>query len=273
MPYDDLDEKGFCVLTLEDPSPVHEIRDRFLADLRDALGDPRVTLETYHQAVGDNAERHLALQTRVTQLLRAQRWHLETFRRNRHQFAGLLGPDFDAEAAPYVRIVRPGKPEDNIGLHRDTVYGGSPYEISVLTPFVDMDEGAALLMEPGSNAKGEHEIPFRSVPPADPSVTRGSAKHQLGFLYAPKAVDPSYPLRAVPVPLRVGQVVAFCLSTLHGSELNRSTVTRWSCDARLVNAFAPVKRAKEGIFVPLSRSPATRSAERYLRANEAKDAP
>jgi hypothetical protein len=260
MSYEDLDAQGFCLVTLDDPSPVQEIREKLLRELRAFLGVPDVTLETYHRLA--------AVQARMAELLRRERWHLEVFRRNQALFSSLVGPDLDVESAPYLRLVRPGKPEDNIGMHRDTIYGGSPYEISVLIPFVDLDEGAALRLEPGSNAKAERDIPFVPIPPADPSVTRGSTKHKLGFLYAPKALDPSYPLKAVPVPMRVGQALAFCLSTLHGSDLNRSTSTRWSCDARAMNAFAPVKRPKEGVFTPVFRSALTRSAERYLRANE-----
>lgn len=267
MSVDLFEERGYCVLTLEDPGPVLEIRERLSAAVREIFGRPDATLEAYHELVGEDRERHTVVQAEVTRRLRAHQWHLDVFRKNVRLFASLLGPDLDAESGPYLRIARPGRSEDNIGLHRDTIYGGSPYEVSVVIPFVEMDAGSALRVEPGSNLKGEGEIPFESVENPDKSVTKGSLKHQLGFLYAPKVLREGYPLNAVPVPLRLGQVLAFGLSTLHGSLVNESSRTRWSCDSRIMNAFAPIKRAKEGVYEPLARSPVTRSAERYLEAS------
>src|SRR5438132_8166557 len=105
-----------------------------------------------------------------------------------------MGPDLDVQSAPYLRIVRPAKAQDNIGYHRDTVYGGSPYELSVFVPFVELAAGAALSVEPGSHLKAERDIPFVRMAISDKVVMKGSLKHTLGFPYAPQVLDEGYPL-------------------------------------------------------------------------------
>ena len=57
MAFDDLDEKGYCVFTLDDPSPVHAIREKFLGALREALGAARVTLGTCTVSTGSECRR------------------------------------------------------------------------------------------------------------------------------------------------------------------------------------------------------------------------
>ena len=86
--------------------------------------------------------------------------------------------------------------------------------------------------------------------------------------YSPQILAENYPREGlVPLPLHLGQVVVFSLALLHGMVVNTSAITRWSCDARIKNSFAsPEVRAER--FMPLSRSPVTRAADRYLRANE-----
>ena len=173
-----------------------------------------------------------------------------------------------AQREPYLRIVRPGRDGDSIGYHRDTFYGGSPYEISLVIPFVDLDAGNTLRVQPDSHTIPETAIPLIQI--ASRNVQKGSAKHKLGFLYAPKVIDPAYPLKMHPVPLRFGQILAFSLATLHGTTSNDSTVTRWSTDLRIINQFAPVDlSARPTYYQPCLNSPATAIAQAYQATNQA----
>ena len=266
---DSFEDAGYCVITLSDANPIHEIRARLLEALRDLTGDHRITLENYHELVGDRDDQHTETQFRLTEMLREHKWHLPVFQKNLSLFSDLVGPDIDVQLAPYLRIVRPSKTQDNIGYHRDTVYGGSAYELSVFVPFVELTAGAALSVEPGSHAKGESEIPFVRTENPDKGVVKGSIKHQLGHPYAPQMLAEGYPLKMLPIPLRIGQVLAFSLATLHGTVVNASATTRWTSDIRIKNAFAPVGgRDSAKIYMPLARSHATKAAQKYLQANE-----
>jgi ectoine hydroxylase-related dioxygenase (phytanoyl-CoA dioxygenase family) len=106
-------------------------------------------------------------------------------------------------------------------------------------------------------------------------VKLGSQKHQLGYPYAPRLLDPKLMDTAEPVPLKVGQVLMFPLQLVHGGGTNRSSRTRFSTDIRLANSLAPVewsRGVRKNYFVPLCTSAVTRAAQTFLAANaEARD--
>jgi ectoine hydroxylase-related dioxygenase (phytanoyl-CoA dioxygenase family) len=258
---------GFCVLRLPDPRPVASIRAKLRELVVAITGERDAELETVHRYLEDDAM-HLRVQQAATERLRQERWHVDVLAANLPAFIEVLGPDIDVQRSPYLRLARPGRPADNVGFHRDTVYGGSSYEVSVFIPFVDVGAGATLQVEPGSHGKSDAEIPFRRT--EDPSVVKGSARHQLGYPYAPQVLDAGYRAALQPVPLMCGEVLLFTLALLHGSVVNASETTRWSSDVRLKNAFAPVgARASAEIYMPMCRSAVTQAAEAYLHANAA----
>lgn len=182
-----------------------------------------------------------------------------------HRVRELVGSDLHIQQTPFLRISRPGAPQDNIGLHRDTWYGDTPHEISVWIPFTDTDEGNALRVAPCSHVWSEAQHPVERFAG---SVAQGSTKHSLGFIYGdPKRL--ADPVATIPLPVKVGQMIVFSLALLHGQEVNRSTRTRVSMDVRLANSLAPVKFARSrnpNYYERLSVSPVTAAAQRYYEA-------
>jgi len=80
-------------------------------------------------------------------------------------------------------------------------------------------------------------------------------------------MDPSIAKDMLAVPLKLGQAIAFSLSTVHGCVVNNGTVTRWSTDIRVMNAFAPVDlSARPDYYEPLSSSVLTAQAQEYFTA-------
>lgn len=207
----------------------------------------------------DDVQRHAAAASEVAGTAQTVALHEMAY------FHALLGRDIHIQSKPFLRISRPGMPDDNIGLHRDTWYGDTPYEISVWIPFTDTDEGNALRVAPGSHLWSEAAHPVERF---DGSVEKGSVKHSLGFIHgAPKRLRD--PAATIPVPVKVGQMIVFSLALLHGQEVNRSTRTRVSMDFRLTNSFAPVKFSRsrdEHYYRSLSASPVSQVAERYYEA-------
>jgi len=260
-------EKGWVVIDLIDPSPVKEIR-RALQNHLNALIGRDISLEDYHKVAHDDAL-HTKLQTALTDTFRKGLLGKSIIERQIPLFQSLLGLDLWIQKNPYLRIARPKKSQDNLGYHRDTFYGGSPYELSVLIPFVDVPYLSALKVMSGSHIQSEKAFPTTQIENPDSSVKKGSLKHQLGFLYAPKKMDSSVERKMVPIPLKVGQALAFSLSTVHGSIINQGSTTRWSTDIRLMNAFAPVDLSmRPDYYIPLSCSAMTAQAEQYFRANQ-----
>ncbi len=260
-------EQGYAVIDLLYPQGVFAVRQALLAKLRELTGISEITLEQYHQFIRDD-QVHTELQIALTEYVRSSEVLQNIILDNRVLFEQLVGPDMDIQIKPYLRITRPGKSKDNIGYHRDTFYGGSPHEISVMIPFMELDSGNALRVQPKSHRVPEKDIPL--VQTVSEDVTKGSAKHGLGFLYAPKNIDPSYNLNMQPMPLKMGQVLAFSLATLHGTIGNDSVNTRWSVDMRIMCHHAPVDLSlRPTYYKRYLASPATTIADEYEKANQA----
>jgi phytanoyl-CoA dioxygenase PhyH len=263
-PYRTLLERGFLVVDLDDPAVVFETRDWLIAALRD-LGLPRLDrLERYHEHVPADDARHFSL----LHALATRYWRAGFGRRiaerNRALLHSLVGLDVHVQKYPYLRVARPAVAGDTTGLHRDLYYGASPYEISLFVPLVDLSAESALRVIPGSHREPDSAYPFTQE--RSPDVTPGSAKHELGFPYAPRRLDPALEQRSQPVPMAVGQVLVFGLALVHGQTINRSATTRFSTDVRAVSSLAPV-RFERGVradyYEPLCSSPASELARAY----------
>jgi hypothetical protein len=259
-------EKGWCILDFPDPQPIFQTRQFLQQQLNHHLGKT-VPLEEYHLQ-NHNDEEHTQLQIKITQAFREAEWGPTILAGQYLFFKELLGLDLYGQANPYLRITRPHCPQDNIGYHRDTFYGGSPYELSVFVPFVDLPALSSLSVLSGSHIHSEDSYSTTQVENEDKAVRKGTPKHQLGFLYAPKMMDPSIETQMEAIPLKVGQGLIFSLSTVHGSTMNRGSISRWSSDMRIMHALAPVDlSSRPNYYKPLYYSVVTESAKKYFYAN------
>lgn len=258
---------GWVVLDLLDPAPVMVAREGLQKQLNALLGK-KLELEEYHK-IAEEDSYHTDIQVKMTQFFREKKYARGILSAQELFFKELLGRDLLIQANPYLRMTRPFKKQDNIGYHRDTFYGGSPYEVSVLVPFVDLEAESSLRVMSESHFLPESLFPTNQVQNEDREVTKGSDKHKLGFLYAPKLMDPSIEEKMQAIPLKVGQALLFSLSTVHGSVENRGRVTRWSSDMRVLNALAPVDlSARPDYYETLCLSPVTQSVKKYEQANK-----
>lgn len=257
-------EKGWFLLDFPDPEPARQTR-RFLQERLSRHFGRSIPLEEYHFHVNDDEE-HTELQIAMTKAFREAGLGPAILSAQLMFFKELIGPDLFGQASPYLRMTRPNCPQDNIGYHRDTFYGGSPYELSVFVPFVDLPSECSLSVLSGSHIHSEERYPTTQI--ESDSVKKGTSKHQLGFLYAPKLMDPAIDGKMEAIPLKVGQALIFSLSTVHGSIVNRGQITRWSSDMRVMNALAPVDlSARPHYYKPLHYSVVSESAQRYFYAN------
>lgn len=263
--------QGWAVLDLTngEDSLVFEVRRKLLEWLREAWIPDLDSLDHYHLHVDDD-KRHIQIQHDLTQRYQASGLGPALIEENLAFFRRFVGPDLHVQNYPYLRIARPGLRQDNIGIHRDTHYGGSPYELSVSVPFTDAGAMGSLGVVTGSHVISELETPVKQFESED--VTKGSVKHQLGFLYAPKELPEEIRNRASPVHVRPGQALVFSLSLVHGQEVNRSAVTRFQSDIRVVNSLAPIqweRTVHADYYRALCSSAVTQQARLYLDANKA----
>lgn len=250
------------VIDLPDRDSVLGARAELVAWLRAGPAPELGALEEYHLVVDDGA--HADVHWDLSTWFWERRLAHEIVTRNLALLQQLVGIDLHVQRYPYLRIARPGRPSDVTGLHRDTLYGASPYELSLLVPFTDVTEAGALQVVSGSHA--EPAAAYPALRRDAPGVEPGSRAHRLGFPYAPQELAPEVAARAEPVPLRVGQALAFGLGLVHGQSVNAAEQTRFSVDVRVVNSFAPVTLARgvrADYYEPLSAAPVTRLARRY----------
>jgi hypothetical protein len=262
-----LAERGWLVLDLPDPTPVMATRERLLEWLRER--PPMApSLEEYHLEAGDD-ERHIHLLHELSKFYWEQNLGRAIITANLDLFRALVGPDLHIQRYPYLRAVRPGRIRDAAPLHRDTYYGASPYEVSIVVPLTAMDGASAMRVISGSHRAPDSEYHYRQTVSDDVAIR--SPKHQLGYPYAPRLLAPELTDRAELVPLNVGQVLLFPLSLVHGGGINTGARTRFSTDIRIVNSWAPVDWSRgvhEDYFVPLCSSVVTAAARHYLERNQ-----
>jgi hypothetical protein len=254
-------EHGWVLVTLPRTDVIQTVRGALLDELRRLSGDRTVTLERYHEIADDDAV-HREYQLKLTELFRTRRYAHEVLGAQDDLFRPFLGPDLLVQVNPYLRMARPGKLQDNIGYHRDTFYGASPYELSVWIPYVDLPAESSLSVLSGSHTRPEADFPVTQTQSAE--VAKGSNLHKMGFPYAPKVMDsaPLADIRAVPV--KAGEALIFSLATVHGSVQNSGPIARWSTDIRVVNALAPVDlSARPEYYETLSSSVVTDRARAY----------
>lgn len=260
-----LSEKGWIIIDLPNPAPVFEVRDLLLDHLQRRGLAKLSALDEFHQHIEDQ-EHYVAVLFELSQRYWEQDWGCRIIEANVDLLKRLVGPDLHIQRYPYLRAVRPGESGDAAPLHRDTYYGASPYEVSVLIPFTEMGAASALRVISGSHLEPDAAYPF--VQSQSQQVVIRSPRHQLGFPYAPRLLDPALDERAQSLALDVGQAAIFGLSLVHGGGVNEGLSTRFSTDIRIANSLAPVPWSRgvhADYFVPLCTSAITRTAQVYER--------
>jgi hypothetical protein len=164
----------------------------------------------------------------------------EIVRDNMDVLRFVVGPNLRRQRKPYMRIARPGVSSDPVQIHRDTHYGATPHEWVLWVPLTDAVGGSELCILPGSHTKPDEFYPW--VQERSPDVERGSVKHWLGYMYAPKRMSKEVEDQCVPVPCRVGEALLFNAACVHGAKGNSSGHTRFSIDMRLVDASKPIQQ-------------------------------
>jgi hypothetical protein len=263
---DDFTARGWAVIDLRDPAVAVEIGDHLLGWLRAGPLPGLDRLDEYHHHVTDDAH------PRVQYDLATWYWEQRLGRRivdaELDFLRSFVGLDLHVQRYPYLRVARPDRPDDVTGLHRDLLYGASPFEVSMLVPFTDLEADAALRVVTGSHLEPASSFPATRV--ESDAVAPGSPRHRLGFPYAPQVLADEVAARAEPVPLRMGQALLMSLGLVHGQTVNASATTRFSTDVRVVNSLAPIAFARgvrDDYYEPLCSSPVTDQARRQIAAD------
>lgn len=253
-----MSDHGFMVMSGLDIAPLLAFKEQLLTELKTEFGES-ITLESYHEFVTTD-EAHKALQFRLFSKLAESQCHAELVRKNQSLFKSLFGPDIDIQVQPYLRVARPHCLNDNIGLHRDTFYGNSAYEVSNSMNLTRVRAKGALNLVSGSHKLGRIDTHQEQ----SQTVTKGSDANKMGFLYAPKVIQDAEDFQLTPVTLAQDEILIFSLGVIHGQIENQDNITRWSIDFRLKPTFAPVSQnLKACYYRNLFRSGLSQAAAFY----------
>lgn len=252
---------GWVIVDIKDTPTIYKIIKRLNAPLPCALSE-------LHLNYDDTAikKQHVAL----SELFWDNEFSLKISDAMLPIMQQLLGLDVMVQYLPYLRIARPNCPQDNIGYHKDTQYGQTPYELAVHIPFVDLDEKSAIRVISGSHLMPESA--FVGVTPEGSRIEKGSIENHMGRPYMPKCLAVPEGMETTPLCVKVGQAAIFSPAIFHGQEVNAGDITRVSCDLRFVNSRAPIEIRKGKVhagYVPVSQSPVEIVADKYYGANAA----
>lgn len=136
----------------------------------------------------------------------------------------------------YLRATRPKSTSDqeHIGWHRESFYGPDmDTSVNVWVPIRNVSADNAVRYVPDSHLVADDAIQTVQEDSAD--VTRFSAGHRIGLLYAPKRIVGGVDT-ATNRPLLVspGEAAIFAGALIHGAAENRTDQIRFSVDFRTI---------------------------------------
>ncbi|MGJ8692770.1 MAG: hypothetical protein ACSHW0_09840 [Thalassotalea sp.] len=257
-------QQGYFTHSFNQLAALKEIKATCEQLARDFFAEKFTTLENYHQ-LALSEQQHEEFQYAVFTRLNNEKKHRAFVADNIDFFTALFGPDLDVQTNMYLRIARPGQALDNIGIHRDTDYGNSAYELSLSLPLVSQVKGCGLNVIPKSHLFSERNIEQFNRE----DVVRGTPKNEMGFLYAPKKIlgIEEHQLQCISLPF--GSGLGFSLGLIHGQKANQSTMTRWAIDFRVKNSFHPLtKNLKQGYYTNLQTSVVSQLGQAYYELND-----
>lgn len=260
-------DDGWVVVDIPQPEPIYHYKELLEKKAREISGK-ECDLAQIHRHVND--EEFIRLHLALSEFFWQSEFSLNASVVFLPLLKEIIGLDILVQYMPFLRLARPGKSADNIGYHKDTQYGQTPYELAVHVPFVDLDAAAALQVITGSHCVSEEN--FMHKENAATTIIKGSTEHMLGKPYAPRNLLLPEGTKTDALAMRVGQAALFSPALFHGQEINSGTVTRISTDIRFVNTNtkATLKTGKTRAgYVAISQSPIEESACKYYQAQPA----
>jgi len=140
--------KGYKKFKFEEIKYLIKVKNLITKKLKVLTNNKKINFSNYHKHVSDKKHNHI--QWELAKYFRKERLHVLAFKGIKKFLFYNLGQDILIQKKPFLRIARPFKPEDNIGLHKDTIYGQNPYEMSIHVPLMKLGKKSCLKFAPNS---------------------------------------------------------------------------------------------------------------------------
>jgi sporadic carbohydrate cluster 2OG-Fe(II) oxygenase len=260
-----LETLGYVILNFKNKKKVKQLKQNLENQLKKITKIKDINFKNYHIKIINND--HQNIQWKLANYFWRNKFHIKYIEEIKEKLIKLFGQDILIQKNPFLRIARPFVEEDNIGLHKDTLYGQSPFEMSIHVPLVTLGSKSCLKFVAKSFKLKEKKIQFKEIKTI---IKKGSKQHKLGKPYDPKIIDENK-YNAKPIPLKFGQCIFFTPALIHGQVLNKDkNTTRFSFDVRVVSKYAPIdfiKKSRNGKYITFSQSQIQTLAKEYLAKN------
>lgn len=230
--FDQLQKVGYSITKFKNIEPLIKLQNL----IKKSMPFPPTE---WHDYITDK-DRHFALIAQLTTEIASSGFASMLIMEQIHLLKELIGPDIDIQTIPHFRVSRPFQEKDLVDWHRDTFYGGSAWQLNYWFPVFELQNGAGLLVIPGSHkepSRNIREIPGNLYPGhmEDDSIVQ--LKNSQAELLRPA----------------VGEGILFFGCSIHRA-VNHSAMTRISLDLRIKNAhiFDSID-SRDGYFKPFCR--------------------
>lgn len=262
-----LSEHGYCNIPFQSNKEIKKLSTLIEKKISSLVNDKNFKLRNYHKFVND--DQHQVIQWKISNFFWKNKLHHKAIYSSIDFLKYLFGGDILIQKKPFLRIARPNEKKDNIGFHKDTLYGQSPYELSIHMPIVNLDNNSCLKFVPKSFLLNEKKIKFQKN--KNDNHKRGSKKHKLGFPYDPKSIDVSNK-KLKNFPIKSGEAIIFTPALIHGQEINKSQkITRFSFDTRITSLHSPIDhnlKSFNGNYDIFNQGSIERLAKKYFHKNK-----
>ena len=233
---------GYLKFQVTDKKFLRSVRCKFLETLKNKNLTINNIQKNYHK-IFCNLKDHHKVQSHFQKYILDNKIHFKLIKNYNTYFSSILGLDICATTSVNFRIVRPTKNIDNIGFHRDTDLGHTPYEVNVWVPLFSTNKNNSLHILPETHKKKLNFFKFTKL---KTGFKRRSKENAMGYLYRSFKFKNLKNNLLKPIKCDFGNILIFYSSCMHGTRNNNSKETRFSFDFNISNSFFPIKWTHHG---------------------------
>ena len=214
-----------------------------LKDLQELNRAQRIITVSKHQTITDKKKfykKNIQLQNKIYKL----GIHKNILNSEFDFFKKILGvsskKDLMITSFLHLRAVKKNKrnKKSYVGFHRETFYSDFDYtrhQVNISIPLLNYSFKNSIKFIRGSHKIPDNRIKTIKLNSNQSKIHKNSDEHKLGFAYNPKIIIKGVKLKnGKRAKAKVGQIIVFKATTIHGDGKNNSHKIRYSLDFGLI---------------------------------------
>ena len=237
-----LHRDGYQKFELKDKRFLKKIQYKFIKSLN-KFNINKENITKLYSKIFINLKDHHKIQSDFQKYILKKKIYFKLIHYYKNYFTKIIDQNISVTNQVNFRVVRPFNGLDNIGFHRDTDLGHTPFELNVWIPLFDTVKKNSLCILPKSHLKKLDFFKFKKLKTA---VKRGGKENKMGFLYKSFKFKNLNQNLMKPITVNFGEILIFYSSCMHGTTSNTSKLTRFSFDFNISNSFFPITKKHHG---------------------------